>query len=373
MQVDAIVVGDGISGRLAYRVLKRLGLDAIIIAPKGSIQADHRNTAILPLSVNYLYGLGVNVSSKATPLLGILIESLGSFGFIEERFSAKEVEETYLALNLPISDLANLMPIEKHLEDKISEINSSKTCVTVKTNRGYQITARLVIAADGKSSIAHKSANIRIWQRLLGLSALCVPVALNAPHYGLCIERYDNTGSITIVPLGTHNGSLIRIAQTEMIDKLMSTGLLGIEIDTRIRQPAYKQLKITTVPVVFPLSIGCSLSPARDRIVAVGDAAHVLPPLGAQGWNLAVRDMITLEKVLSVVARVGGDIGSAETLSRYSCQRRYELTAYLITIGILTKIATSTSLFGHLTREFWLRRLSGDINIKHWLMRKGLS
>ncbi|AHC73973.1 FAD binding domain protein [Candidatus Endolissoclinum faulkneri L5] len=373
MQVDAIVIGDGITGRLAYRVLKRLGLDTIIIAPKKLIKADPRNTAILPSSVNYLYGLGVNVPSKATPLLGIVIESFGSFGFIEERFSAKEVKETYLALNLPIGDLANLMQPEKHLEDKISAINSNKKRVTIKTNRGHQVTARLVIAADGKLSIACKSASIRMRQRLLGLSALCVPVALNAPHYGLCIERYDDMGSITIVPLGTHNGSLIRIARTEVIDKMMSTGLLGIESDTRIRQPAYKQLKITTLPTVFPLSIGCSLSLARNRVVAVGDAAHLLPPIGAQGWNLAVRDMITLEKVLATVARLGGDIGSSDTLSRYAYRRRRELPAYLITIGILSKVATNTSLFGQLTRKFWLRRLSANINIKHWLMRKGLS
>ena len=121
------------------------------------------------------------------------------------------------------------------------------------------------------------------------------------------------------------------------------------------------------------MSIGWAPSPARRRVVAVGDAAHVVPPIGAQGWNLAVRDIMALADVLAGTVRTGGDIGGSETLSRYTRRRRFELPGRLGAVGLLAGVATDGTLRGRLARQLGLGVLSRVTPIKHGLMRRGLA
>lgn len=373
MQVDAVIVGDGPTGRLAYRALTRLGLEAVVVAPAGAHGADPRTTALLPSSVDDLDRLGVDVRPRATALPDMVIESLGPFGLTAERFSAVEVDAAYLALNLPIGDLAALMPVGHRVEGKVIGISNVAGHVTVVTDGGASVSARLVIAADGVRSPTREAARIRMWRQPFGLSALCAPVRLDAPHDGLCIERYDDAGSITVIPVGAREGSLIAIAQTADTERLAVAGIQAIEASARGRQPAYGAIRLTAPPVVFPVSLGWAPSPARRRVIAVGDAAHVVPPIGAQGWNLAVRDVMALADILAGTVRTGGDIGSSEVLSRYTRRRRFELPGRLGAVGMLAGVATDTSLRGRLARQVGLGVLSRVMPIKHGLMRKGLA
>ena len=373
MQVDAVIVGDGPTGRLALRVLTDMGLQAVVIAPATTPGSDPRTTALLPSSVDDLGRLGIDVRPLSTPLPDMIIETLGPFGLTSERFSAAEVRAPYLALNLPIGDLAALMPVEHRLDDKVVAVETRGGRATVTTEGGVQVTCRLVIAADGKASPTREAARIRMWRQPLGLSALCAPVQLGAPHGGLCIERYDGTGSITVIPVGTTDGSLISIARTDEIDRLAAAGPSAIEAAIRTRQPAYGEIRLTAAPVVFPVALGWAPSPARRRVVAVGDAAHVVPPIGAQGWNLAVRDIMALAAVLAPVLRAGGDIGGSDVLARYTRRRRFELPGRLGAVGLLAGVATDTSLRGQFARTLGLGVLSRLPMIKHGLMRRGLA
>lgn len=373
MQVDAVIVGDGPTGRLAYRVLSALGLDAVVVAPANAHGTDPRTTALLPSSVEGLDRLGIDVRPKATPLPTMLIESVGPFGLTAERFSAAEVDTPYLALNLPIGDLVALMPAAHRVEDKVVGVRHGPGRVFVLTEGGAQISARLAIAADGVRSPTREAARIRMWRRPLGLSALCAPVELDAPHQGLCIERYDDTGSITVIPVGGREGSLISIAPTAEIQRLATAGAPAIEASARMRQPAYGAIRLAAPPVVFPVSLGWAPAPVRRRVVAVGEAAHTVPPIGAQGWNLAVRDVLALADVLSDAVRTGGDIGGSDVLSRYARRRRFDLPGRLAAVGMLAGVATDTSLPGRLARQVGLGMLSRVTPIKHALMRRGLA
>lgn len=373
MQVDAVIVGDGPTGRLAYKVLSGLGLDIVIVAPANSHGTDPRTTALLPSSVDGLDRVGIDVRPKATPLPTMRIETVGPFGVTAERFSAAEVDTSYLALNVPIGDLTGLMPTQNRVDDKVVGIRHGAGHASVLTEGGAQISARLVIAADGVNSPTREAARIRLWRRPLGLSALCAPVELDAPHEGLCIERYDDTGSITVIPVGTREGSLISIAPTADVQRLVAAGAPAIEASARMRQPAYGAIRLAAPPVVFPVSLGWAPAPARRRVVAVGEAAHTVPPIGAQGWNLAVRDLLTLEVVLSEAVRAGGDIGGRDVLARYAGRRRFDLPGRLAAVGMLAGVATDTSLPGRLARQVGLGMLSRVMPIKHALMRRGLS
>ena len=78
---------------------------------------------------------------------------------------------------------------------------------------------------------------------------------------------------------------------------------------------------------IFPLAIETADSFARERIALVGEAAHVVPPIGAQGLNLGLRDGATIAELVAEARRQNIDIGAPEVLARYDTQRRADVTS----------------------------------------------
>jgi len=372
MRVDAVIVGTGLTGRLAHRVLRGLGLDTVVLGPAGPVRWDPRTIALLPVSVAAMDRQGVDVRPHATALPEMVVESVGPFGLSSEHFRAAEIGAPYLALNVPIGELMDLMPIENALATEVAALDEATDHTTVETADGQRIEARLVVAADGAASPTRQTAGIRMYRQPLGLSALCGPVTLGADHDGICIERYDDQGSVTVIPVGSRNGSLISIAPTERAERLAAatSELLGEVIAQR--QPAYGAIRIDATPVMFPLSIGWAPDPAKGRVVAVGEAAHTVPPIGAQGWNMAVRDVMGLAEVLVATLQSGGDLGGAAMRDRYARQRRTDLVGRLAAVGLLAGVATNAAGPLQLLRQMGLGALSRLPGVKHRLMRSGL-
>lgn len=372
MQLDAVIVGNGPTGRLAYRVLRSLGLECVLVAPAAKPGPDPRTTALLPVSVAALDRFDVDVRPAATPLPALTIETTGPLGLVAERFAADDVDSPYLALNVPIGDLTALLPVEDAIESELSDLSYDARRQTVITDSGERIAARLVVAADGIASPTREAARIRMHRRPLGLSAYCAPVTLESAHGGLCIERYDDVGSVTVIPVREKDGSLISICGTPAVDRLAALPPKEIAAAIATRQPAYGSLHLTGPAAVFPLSIGWATSPARRRVVAVGEAAHTVPPIGAQGWNMAVRDVMALHGVLAETLRAGGDIGDRTVMDRYVRNRRSDLVGRISAVGLLAGVATNPMAPVQLMRQIGLGALSRVPLLKRGLMRAGL-
>ncbi|MFX4223222.1 MAG: FAD-dependent monooxygenase [Thalassobaculum sp.] len=372
MQVDAVIAGNGPTGRLAYRALRDLGLETVVVAPAPRPGPDPRTTALLPVSIAALDRLGVDVRAAATPLPQLTIETTGPLGLVSERFSADDVDCPYLALNVPIGDLTTLLPVQDAIEATVSRVDYAGGRPAVVTDTGARIGARLVVAADGLASPTRDAARIRMHRQGLGLSAYCAPVTLQAAHGGLCIERYDDVGSVTVIPVGERDGSLISICGTEAVNRLAELPAEEVAGAIAARQPAYGSLRLTGPAAIFPLSIGWATSPARRRVVAVGEAAHTVPPIGAQGWNMAVRDVMALHSVLAETLRVGGDIGAETVLARYARNRRTDLVGRISAVGLLAGVATNPIVPVQLMRQIGLGALSRLPGLKRGLMRAGL-
>jgi 2-octaprenyl-6-methoxyphenol hydroxylase len=88
---------------------------------------------------------------------------------------------------------------------------------------------------------------------------------------------------------------------------------------------------------VFPLAVETAHSFARGRIALVGEAAHVVPPIGAQGLNLGFRDAATLAEIVAEALRNSVDLGSSGVLARYDTQRRADVTSRKIAIDLLNR------------------------------------
>lgn len=365
MKADIVVVGNGPTARLAGLALGGLGLEVVAVVPARARPPDPRTIALMPSSVEALDRLGVDVRPRATPLAGLVIETSGPFGLVSERFTAADAGEAYLAQNLPVADLVELMPPGRVIDSAMASLEFAAGRTTVVTAAGDRIAARLVVAADGLASPTREEAGIALRRRSLGARAWCVAVELERPHDRLCRERYDDEGTLTVIPVDERGASLISIAPT---------AVAAARTEQRLsrRQPAYGSIRVAGTPTVFPLSIGWAPRPVARRVVAVGEAAHVAPPIGAQGWNMAVRDIVVLREVLARAAAAGADIGSAGVLARYARQRAPDLAARISTVGALAGLAITPPGPLRLARQAGLVALSGMGGVKRRLMQAGL-
>ncbi|UUX49207.1 FAD-dependent monooxygenase [Nisaea acidiphila] len=372
MQPDIAVIGNGPTAQLATHALSASGFDALMVGPPADRTDDPRTTALMPSSVESLDSLGVDVRQKATPLLDLRIETTGPFGLVSELFTAADAREEFLAQNLFIKDLLAVMPEVNTHSAAATRVVPGDDRVHVECADGTSLEVRLVIAADGFQSIAREAAGITLRKRSLGRSALCVPVNLEQPHHRLCIERYDDTGTLTLIPVAEYDASLITIAAPEDIAALAAHEDDVIARKLSRRQPAFGAIRFSGAKAVFPLSLGFAPRPAQNRVVAIGESAHIAPPIAAQGWNMSVRDIMTLTRLLSDARDKGDDVGAPGVLARYAPQRQPDVAGRLSAIGALAGVATRPAPAQKFLRQAGLMALGRIQGAKRGLMRAGL-
>jgi 2-octaprenyl-6-methoxyphenol hydroxylase len=124
---------------------------------------------------------------------------------------------------------------------------------------------------------------------------------------------------------------------------------------------------------LFPLAVVSARTIARDRIALVGEAAHVVPPIGAQGLNLGLRDAATLAEIVADARRHGADVGSAAVLRRYEMQRRTDVTSRTIAIDLLNRSLLTGFFPMHGVRGLSLFVVDRIGPLRRALMREGVN
>ena len=123
---------------------------------------------------------------------------------------------------------------------------------------------------------------------------------------------------------------------------------------------------------VFPLAIETARSFAASRIALGGEAAHVIPPIGAQGLNLGLRDAATISELVVEACRDGADIGSPELLARYDRSRRLDVSSRTVAVDVLNRSLLSDFLPVHGARGFGLYLLDRIGPLRRAVMREGV-
>jgi 2-octaprenyl-6-methoxyphenol hydroxylase len=124
---------------------------------------------------------------------------------------------------------------------------------------------------------------------------------------------------------------------------------------------------------MFSLAVETARSVAANRIALVGEAAHLIPPIGAQGLNLGLRDAATLAEIMADARRNGVDIGSPPVLARYEMQRRADVTGRKIAVDLLNRSLLSDFLPNHGARALSLFLVDRIGPLRRALVREGVS
>jgi 2-octaprenyl-6-methoxyphenol hydroxylase len=342
---EVAVIGGGPAGLVSAIALKAAGVDTLLVAPRP--EDDHRTTALLAGSVTALATLGVWQACLpyAAPLvtLRIVDDTRRLWRAPEVTFTAAEIGLDAFGHNIENRHLVAALSA-RAAELKLSRVAETALAVASDSS-GVTITladgtarVRLAIGADGQRSLCRAAAGIGTDRRAYPQTALTLNLAHTRPHRDTATEFHTESGPFTLVPLPGRRSSLVCV-----LDPTRATAFaakndaeLSAEIERRAHS-LFGKMSVEPGRGLFALAVETAHSFARERIALVGEAAHVVPPIGAQGLNLGLRDAATLAELVADARRQNVDVGSPSVLARYDAERRADVTSRRITVDLLNR------------------------------------
>ncbi|KKX34489.1 UbiH/UbiF family hydroxylase [Rhizobium sp. LC145] len=377
---EITVVGGGLAGLIAALALARGGRKVALIAPAAE-KADERTTALMDQSIRLLERLGLwdRIAPLAAPLsvMQIIDATNRLLRAPTAQFRAADVELYAFGYNIPNRVLLETLQAgvaaeanTPRLDESVVVLDHSPERVTLTLAGGETIAAAFVIGADGRNSKVRESAGIGARRWSYRQSAVVLNFSHTLPHGNVSTEFHTETGPFTQVPLPGLRSSLVWVVKPEEAERLMALPIeeLSREVEARMQSMLGK---VTVEPgaQTWPLSSLMADRFGKDRIALVGEAAHAFPPIGAQGLNLSLRDVITLSELLTAAADrpIPADAGN-----RFNRRRRADIMSRTFGVDLLNRSLLSDFLPTQMVRAAGLHILNSAPPFRNLLMREGL-
>jgi 2-octaprenyl-6-methoxyphenol hydroxylase len=386
VQFDIGVAGAGPAGLAAALCLSRLGLRVALVGPRARL-ADTRTAALFTGSVQLLRNLGTweGCGRAAEPLVAIrILDDMGALLRAPEvLFTATEVGLDAFGYNVPNGALVDALHQQvAAAADRITLIETSAvTELVVATDKvalrladGETLNVRLVVGADGRNSVCRTAAGIGAQTWRYEQSALTCTFSHQRPHHDISTEFHRPAGPLTVVPLPGRVSSLVWVERPAVARRLadMDEATFRSTLETRL-QGLLGPLGEMGPRGLFPLSGLTADDAGRNRVALVGEAAHVIPPIGAQGLNLGFRDAAILADCVSDTLQMRSDIGAPATLAAYARARRLDIATRAWSIDLLNRSLISGLLPVQLLRGAGLFALKTINPLRRLAIREGLA
>ena len=260
------------------------------------------------------------------------------------------------------------------IEDDVLSVEPADDAVVVSLKSGETLRAALVIGADGRRSLCRDAAGIAVDQREYKQAALTVSFKHSRPHNDASTEFHTPSGPFTLVPLPGSRSSLVWVLDPIHADEIaaLDDAALSAEIE-RASHSILGKIEIEPGRGLFPLGVVTAKRFGDRRIALVGEAAHVIPPIGAQGLNLGLRDAASIGELAVQAHRDGRDIGGADVLSAYDKMRRADVGTRTLAIDLLNRTLLSDLLPLQGVRGLGLYALDRIGPLRRAVMREGIA
>jgi len=201
-------------------------------------------------------------------------------------------------------------------------------------------------------------------------AALVLNFAHSSDHAFTSTEFHTETGPFTQVPLPGKRSSLVWVVKPETAQELaaLDDATLSALIEEKM-QSMLGRVTVDSGRQIYPLSATTPWRFANNRVALVGEAAHVFPPIGAQGLNLGIRDISDL---IDVASKNRVDPGNANALSAYDFKRRPDILARSNAVNLLNMTLLSNMLPAQMARSAGLDVLRAFAPLRAFFMREGL-
>jgi 2-octaprenyl-6-methoxyphenol hydroxylase len=331
---DILIVGGGLVGASLAIALDAAGCRATLVeaaAPRapGQPHYDERNLALARATVNALSNLGVwKHAQGAMPITRLHVSRVGEFG--AARLSAREAGVDALGATLPARELGQaleqrlgecrhvtrLMPAKLEALDPLAE----GWCATLRINGELrEIETKLLIGADGTHSFVRAQAGIAADEHDYAQSLIVCTITPERDADGCAYERFSDEGPVALLPLSGRRCGLVLTVSSDRAEGVLALGDDAFATSAQ-RRFGWKLGRLTR-PGKRQAHQACRVlaqSLIAPRAVVVGNAAQTVHPIGAQGFNLGLRDALTLAELITQA----DDPGAPELLREYATRRK---------------------------------------------------
>lgn len=391
---DILVVGGGLNGPALALALAQNGLSVTVVdsrpAPaRAEAGFDGRAYALAQASKRLLGMIGVWPRIAAfQPMLKIKasdgVAGQGPsplfLGFdsaeLEEGPMGYMVEDRHLyaAFLAAMQDQPQirLLPGETVVEQAATP---NGICITLAS--GTQLSARLLVGCDGRSSGTASRAGIRRSGWDYGQTALVTAIHHEKDHAGTAHQFFMPSGPLAILPLhGGHHSSIVWSETTATAAAIQALPDADYLAALRPRFGDFLgAIDLAGARFTYPLTLTLANSFVAPRLALVGDAAHGVHPIAGQGLNLGLRDVAALAQVLIEAQRRGDDIGSSVTLESYQRWRRFDATSLALGMDGVNRLFSNDNPLLRLGRDLGLGLVNALPGLRRGFMRQaaGLS
>lgn len=374
---DCLVVGTGPVGMVAARGLAQAGISVGLIGPEPNLSRDGRTVAILDKGVSLLQSLGMwdAAQKNSAPLTEMrIIDDTGSlFRAPPVTFRAHELGLEAFGQNIELTDLVT--HLSKCLETQTTIHRLSNTVkqfsrkadgvIEVELTSGHNIKCRILIGADGKNSQVRDFAEIKTKKWDYPQSALTALFSHERDHEDRSTEFHKRSGPFTLVPLQGRRSSLVWMMPPKEAERISRQS--NEHFARLVEKQAHSLLGKMTLESQIGLIPMSGLSTdiyAKDQIAVIGEAAHVFPPIGAQGLNLGLRDIEALLKSFS------NDL-SDQALQKFDRDRRRDVKTRTMAVDLLNRSLLADYIPVDFVRGAGLMTIANIKPLRQFIMRRG--
>ncbi|HUD89117.1 MAG TPA: ubiquinone biosynthesis hydroxylase [Xanthobacteraceae bacterium] len=385
--VDVLIAGGGFAGlTLAIALCQALGPSFAVMVADPALGANHANderaSAIVAAARRLFETIGVwpSVAGEAQPILDMVVTDSRLDDAVRPVFLtfAGEVEP-----GEPFAHMIENRHLVAALAAKARDVGVSLQTVGVGDVRqdghrvvadlkdGNSCAARLVAAADGARSAIRRKAGIATHGWTYDQSAIVTNVGHERDHDGRAEEHFLPAGPFAILPLKGRRSSIVWTEQTREAERIVALpdDAFHAELEQRFKLHL-GEITMVGARRVHPLGFFVARSFIAERIVLVGDAAHVIHPIAGQGLNMGLKDVAALAEVIVDAARLGLDPGSAHVLERYQRWRRFDTMAMGLATDGLNRLFSNRSDVLRLVRDVGLGLVDRVPNLKRLFIRE---
>lgn len=358
IDTDILVSGGGVAGLTAAAAFGAAGFRVICTDPappvtdRDAVGADQRTTAFLHPSIPVLKAAGLwqRLEPHAAALQIMRIIDAGGptpEPRIVKDFDAADLSDLPFGWNLPnwllrremVARLAELPNVRFLPGTATASLLTRQGEALATLSDGTRVAARLVVAADGRNSTVRQAVGIPVRTIRYGQKALAFAITHPIPHHNISTEIHRSGGPFTFVPLPDRDGlpssAVVWMETGPEVQRLAALPVAEFEAAMNIRScGVLGPLTLASPRGTWPIISQIAARMSAERVALIAEAAHVVPPIGAQGLNMSLADLTAL---LDLATAAPADLGSRAMLDRYHHKRHLDVLGRVTGIDALNR------------------------------------
>ena len=393
LTTDILISGGGVAGLAAAAAFGAAGFSVICVEPTAPITdaagdgADLRTTAFLQPAIAVLRSAGLwdRLVPQACALQVMRIVDAGGeapVARMTKDFDAADISDQPFGWNLPnwllrremlarIADLPNVAFLPGVSTTRLVPRDAA---ALVSLSNGDSVAARLVVAADGRASTMRKAAGIGVKTTQYGQKAVTFAVTHPLPHDNISTEIHRSGGPFTLVPLPDRGGlpcsAVVWMEAGPEAQRLAELPVAEFETAINARScHVLGPLTLASRRMIWPIITQIADRMAGSRVALMAEAAHVVPPIGAQGLNMSLTDLAVL---LELAQADPASLGSVAMLDAYHRRRYLDVRTRVMGIDALNRASMAQSQSLRDLRAAALSALYAATPLRRAVMKAGL-